>query len=86
VLPTPTLTENTRAVVDAALHVFTRHELSRLMSVEATMAAEQYLVPTGQPCADHLACRRLAFSLWLRLTRRVAEEIDCCTDFPMVRS
>lgn len=59
-----------------ALHGFTRDELLRLMSIEATMAAEQYLVPLGQPCADHEACRRLAFGLWLCLTRRIAENTD----------
>ena len=85
-LPAPTPTEATRCAVDAALHVFTQLELSRLMSVEATLAAEQYLVSTGQPCADHQACRRLAFGLWLRLTRRIAEEIDRCADFPVARS
>ena len=85
-LPTPTPTEDNRAAVEAALHVFSAHEVSRLMSVEATLAAEQYLVPLGQPCTDHQACRRFAFGLWLRLTRRVSEEIDRCTDFPLVRS
>ena len=85
-LPTPTPTEDTRAVVEAALHFFSPHEVSRLMSVEATLAAEQYLVPLGQPCTDHQACRRFAFGLWLRLTRRVGEEIDRCTDFRLVRS
>jgi hypothetical protein len=86
VLPTPTPTEDTRAVVETALDFFSPHEVWRLMSVEATLAAEQYLVPPGQPCADHQACRRFAFGLWLRLTRRVGEEIDGCTDFPRVRS
>jgi len=86
VLPTPTPTEDTRAAVEAALHVFSPHEVSRLIWVEATLAAEQHLVPLGQPCADHQACRRFAFGLWLRLTRRVGEEIDRCTDFRLVRS
>ncbi|HEY1297019.1 MAG TPA: hypothetical protein VGJ60_28415 [Chloroflexota bacterium] len=82
----PTPTEYTRDTVDAALHVFSPHELSRLMSVEATLAAEHYLVPLGQPCADHQACRRLAFGLWLRLTNRVAEEIEIDAAIPVVRS
>ena len=72
-LPTSARTEYPLA---PALDGFNRHELSRLMSIEATMAAEQYLVPPGQPCADHQACRRLAFGLWLYITRRVAETID----------
>ena len=67
------LTDDPRAAPGVSPYPFTPHELSRLMAVEATMAAEQYLVPIDQRCPEHQACRRLAFGLWLRLTRRVAE-------------
>lgn len=63
------MTDPPRAALDVALDLFTQHELSRLLLVEATMAAEQDLVLLNQQCRDHLACRRLAFGLWLRLTR-----------------
>ena len=75
-LPMDTPTEHALGATDAALRVFTQGELSLLMSVEATMAAERYLVPLGERCPDHQACRRFAFGLWLRLTRRVGEGID----------
>ena len=70
------LTDHPRAAPGVSPHPFTPHELSRLMAVEATMAAEQYRVPLDQRCPDHQACRRLAFGLWLRLTQRVAEGIE----------
>jgi hypothetical protein len=67
------LTDDPRAAPGVSPHPFTPHELSRLMAVEATMAAEQYLVPIDQRCPDRQACPRLAFGLWLRLTQPVAE-------------
>jgi hypothetical protein len=67
------LTDHPRAAPGISPHPFTPDELSRLMAVEATIAAEQHLVPLDQRCPDHQACRRLAFGLWLRLTQRVAE-------------
>jgi hypothetical protein len=69
------LTDHPRAAPGVSPHSFTRDELQRLLAVEATMAAEQYLVPLDQRCPDHHACR-LAFGLWLRLTQRVAEGIE----------
>src|SRR6266851_10258523 len=70
------LTDQPRAAPGVSPHPFTPDELSRLMAVEARMAAEQYLVPLDQRCPDHQACRRLAFGMWLRLTQRVAEGIE----------
>ena len=70
------LTDHPRAAPGVSPHSLIPDELQRLMAVEATMAAEQYLVPLDQRCPDHRACRRLAFGLWLRLTHRVAEGIE----------
>ena len=77
------VTDHPRATPGVSPHPFTPHELSRLMAVEATMAAEQYLVPLDQRCPDHQACRRLAFGLWLRLTQRVAEGIEGAERYSM---
>lgn len=54
--------------------LFTEDELRRLIWLHATVAAERHLVPPGKPCGDHQACRRLAFALWLRFTRRLVED------------
>jgi hypothetical protein len=64
------------AANDTVRNGFTRDQEWRLMFVEATLAAEQYLVPQDQSCVDHQACRRLAFGLWLRVTGRVSEGVE----------
>jgi hypothetical protein len=68
--------DRARAALNVAQNQFTEPELWQLLSVEATLAAEQCLVPSDQPCTNHQACRRLAFGLWLRLTGRVSEDVD----------
>lgn len=68
-----TATEHPAAGPNPPLYLFTEHELSRLMCLEATMAAEQYLVPLDQPVLTTWPPRRLAFGLLLRLTRRVSD-------------
>ena len=55
------------------LESFNEDQIRRLYWVWGTFAAEQHLVPWGQPYPDHQACRRLAFALWLRCTGRVSE-------------
>ncbi len=55
------------------LEPFSEDEIRRLYWVRGTFVAEQHLVPWGQPCPDHQACRRLAFALWLRCTGRLSE-------------
>ena len=52
---------------------FTEDELRRLIWLQATVAAEHHLVPRGEPCGDHQACRRLAFARWLGVTGRLVE-------------
>ena len=52
---------------------FSQDEIRRLYWLRCTFVAEQHLVPWGQPCPDHQACRRLAFALWLRCTGRLSE-------------
>jgi hypothetical protein len=68
--------DHSRASLEAARTLFSEPELWRLMWVEATLAAEQYLVAADEPCPDHVACRRLAFGLWLRLTGRVSDDLQ----------
>jgi hypothetical protein len=58
--------DRARATIKVACDLFTETEIWRLLYLEATLAAEQCLVPIDEPCPDHLACRRLAFGLWLR--------------------
>ena len=59
----------------AALADFSSEEINRLVWVRATRIAESYLVPASERCANHDACRRLAFALWLRCTNRIGEGI-----------
>jgi hypothetical protein len=67
--------DRARATLNVARALFSEPEIWRLMWVEATLAAEQYLVPVDEPCLDHAGCRRLAFGLWLRLTGRVSDDL-----------
>jgi hypothetical protein len=69
-------TDRSRASLEVARNLFSEPELWRLLCVEATFAAEHCLVPVDEPCPDHLACRRLAFGLWLRLTGRVSDDLE----------
>ena len=46
--------------------------LRRLTWVQATAAAERHLVGLDRLCTDHQACRRLAYALWLRVSRRIS--------------
>jgi hypothetical protein len=48
----------------------------RLCWLQITGLAERSLVPRGQPCPDHQACRRLAFALWLCCSRRLSDNDD----------
>ena len=68
--------DDARTALAEAREVFTEPELCRLMWVDATLAAERCLLPPGQACPDHQSCRRLAFGLWLRVTRRVSEDLE----------
>jgi len=62
------------------LESFSEDEIRRLYWLRGTFVAEQHLVPWGQPCPDHQACRRLAFALWLRCTGRLSEiDLSCKT-------
>jgi hypothetical protein len=54
----------------------TPDERRQLLWLKATVVAERQLVGPQQPCADHHACRRLAFALWLSATGRVFENLD----------
>ena len=69
-------TDRPPAAPTAAIDLFTEDELSRLMWLQATLVAERYLVPRDRPCQEHMACRRLAFGLWLHLTGRVSEGVE----------
>jgi hypothetical protein len=53
-------------LLDPLLEPFTDDECLRLGWLQITVIAERSLVPRGQPCPDHHACRRLAFALWLQ--------------------
>jgi hypothetical protein len=53
--------------------VFTDVQQRRLGYLQLTVAAERFLVPPGQPCPDHQACRRLAFARWLYVNRWLSE-------------
>jgi hypothetical protein len=53
--------------------VFTDVQQRRLGYLQLTVAAERFLVPPGQPCPDHQACRRLAFARWLHVNRQLPE-------------
>jgi hypothetical protein len=46
----------------------------RLCWLRSSVIAERFLVPEGQPCPDHRACRRLAFALWLRCSGRLSDD------------
>ena len=70
-LPAATETSATRRQVTEI--VFTDDEQHRLRCLLVTAAAERYLVPPGQPCPDHQACRRLAFARWLHISRRLSD-------------
>ena len=72
----PVAIDRARATLDAARNQFTEPEMWRLLYLEATIAAEQCLIPANQRCQDHQTCRRLAFGLWLRLTGRISEEVS----------
>jgi hypothetical protein len=48
-------------------------ELRQLIWLRGAIAAERHLVPHGQVCPEHQACRRLAFALWLYATHRLSE-------------
>jgi len=60
------------AAVRGLLAPFSDDEVRRLYWLKLTWIAERHLVPPGQPCPDHQACRRLAFALWLRSTGRLS--------------
>jgi hypothetical protein len=68
--------DRARATLNVVRDQFTEPEIWRLLYLEATLAAEQCLIPANEPCPDHHACRRLAFGLWLRLTGRVSEDVS----------
>ena len=59
--------------LDPLLEPFNGETCLRLCWLQITVMAEHCLVPTGQPCPDHQACRRLAFALWLRCSGRLSE-------------
>ena len=59
--------------LDPLLEPFNGETCLRLCWLQITVLAERCLVPTGQPCPDHQACRRLAFALWLRCSGRLSE-------------
>jgi hypothetical protein len=63
-------------LLDPLLEPFTEDECMRLCWLQITVMAERSLVPHGQPCPDHQECRRLAFALWLRCSRRLSERND----------
>jgi hypothetical protein len=60
--------------VDPLLEPFTKDEIRRLWWLRSVFVAERFLVPRGQPCPDHQACRRLAFALWLRCSGRLSDD------------
>ena len=60
----------------ATADLFTEDELRRLIWLRGAAAAEWQLVPPGQDCPEHQACRRLAFALWLYATHRIAESAE----------
>jgi hypothetical protein len=70
------------AASDAPLAAFDDEQVLRLCWLRSTVVAERYLVLPGQPCPDHQACRRLAFALWLRCTRRLTEDHLTCPPTP----
>jgi hypothetical protein len=57
----------------AIADLFTQDEVRRLIWLRGAVAAERHLVPHGQACPEHQACRRLAFALWLYATHRLSE-------------
>jgi hypothetical protein len=59
---------------DSLLAPFDEEEIVRLYWLHSTVVAERHLVPRGEQCQDHQACRRLASALWLRCTGRLSEE------------
>ena len=67
---------NTLSTTPNALACLTENEIRRLVWLSGTVAAERHLVPIDQPCPDHEQCRRLAFTLWLRVTNRLSEVTD----------
>ena len=73
-LPAAIETSATRGQVTEI--VFTEDEQHRLRCLQVTAAAERYLVPPGQPCPDHQACRRLAFARWLHVSHRLSDSTE----------
>jgi hypothetical protein len=61
--------------LDPLLEPFDGDTCLRLCWLAITVRAERSLVPRYQPCPDHQGCRRLAFALRLRCTKRISDHI-----------